>query len=70
LSDKAQDAAVHLGFTGTDSLQTLQIGDTVHTCGTWGGIATGATFVDPRFSGPGMLELTADPSDECKAKGR
>jgi autotransporter-associated beta strand protein len=70
LSDKAQDGAVHLGFTGTDSLHTLQIGDTVHRCGTWGGIASGATFVDPRFSGSGRLELTADPSDECQPKGR
>jgi autotransporter-associated beta strand protein len=70
LSDKAQDGAVHLGFTGTDSLHTLQIGDTVQRCGTWGGVATEATFVDPRFSGSGMLELSADPSDECKAKGR
>jgi len=70
LSDKTQDGAVHLGFTGTDSLHTLQIGDTVHRCGTWGGVASEATFVDPRFSGPGMLELTAEPGDECKAKGR
>ena len=70
LSDKAQDGAAHLGFSGTDSLHTLQIGDKVHRCGRWGGIATEATFVDPRFSGPGMLELTADPSDECEAKGR
>ena len=70
LSDKAQDGAVHLGFTGTDSLHTLQIGDTVQRCGTWGGVASEATFIDPRFSGPGILRLTADPSDECKAKGR
>jgi len=70
LSDKLQDGAVHLGFTGTDSLHTLQVGDTVQRCGTWGGVATEATFVDPRFSGPGMLELTAEPGDECKAKGR
>ncbi len=70
LSDKAQDGAVHLGFTETDSVHALQIGDTVQRCGTWGGVATEATFVDPRFSGPGILELTADPSDECKAKGR
>ncbi len=70
LSDKAQDHAVHLGFEGKDSVHSLQIADKVHRCGTWGGIASGAAFVDPRFSGPGMLELTADPSGECATKDR
>jgi autotransporter-associated beta strand protein len=70
LSDKAQDGAVHLGFEGRDSVHSLQIADKVHRCGTWGGIASGAAFVDPRFSGPGMLELTADPSGECATEGR
>ena len=70
LSDKTQDGAVHLGFTGTDSVHTLQIGEKVQRCGTWGGVASEATFVDPHFSGPGMLELTAEPGDECKAEGR
>ena len=61
---------MHLAFTGTDSLRTLEVGDTVHRCGTWGGVASEATFVDPRFSGPGMLKLTAEPGDKCKAKAK
>ena len=65
LSDKLQDRAVHLGFTGRDYVHSIQIGDTVHRCGTWGGIASAATFVDARFSGRGMLELTAEPASAC-----
>ena len=65
LSDKLQDGAVHLGFEGRDYVHSLQIRDVVHRCGTWGGIASKADFIDPHFSGPGMLELTAEPSTEC-----
>jgi len=60
LSDKLRDGAVHLGFTGRDYVHSLQVGDTVHRCGTWGGIASEATFIDARFSGRGMLELRAE----------
>lgn len=65
LSDRLPDRAVHLGFTGRDYVHSIQIGDTVHRCGTWGGIASAATFVDARFSGRGMLELTAEPATAC-----
>jgi len=65
LSDKLQDGAVHLGFDGRDYAHSLQIGDTMHRCGTWGGIGSEAVFIDPRFSGRGMLELTAETSTDC-----
>jgi hypothetical protein len=70
LSDKLQDGAVHLGFTGTDYVHSLHLGDTVHRCGTWGGMGSEAAFIDPRFSGSGMLELTAEPGEACKSKER
>jgi autotransporter-associated beta strand protein len=69
LSERLQDGAVNLGFAGADSIHTLRVGDEVHRCGTWGGVASEAMFVDARFSGPGMLELTAEPRDEC-ARGK
>ena len=65
LSDKLRDGAVHLGFTGRDYVHSLQVGDIVHRCGTWGGIASEATFIDARLSGRGMLELRAEPSTTC-----
>jgi autotransporter-associated beta strand protein len=70
LSDKLQDGAVHLGFTGMDYVHSLHLGDTVHRCGTWGGIGSEAAFIDPRFSGSGMLELTAEPGEACESKER
>jgi autotransporter-associated beta strand protein len=66
LAKKLRDGAVHLGFTGKDVLHSLQIGDKVHRCGTWGGFESDAMFTDTRFSGRGMLELTAEPGDDCK----
>ena len=70
LSAKLQDGAVHLGFTGQDSVHSLEVGDKVHRCGTWGGIGSEATFIDPHFTGHGMLELTAEPSEACKRSNR
>lgn len=66
LAAKLRDGAVHLGFERTDTVHSLQVGHTVHRCGTWGGIGSEAAFIDPRFTGPGMLELTAEPSDRCE----
>jgi len=65
LSKQLADGAVYLGFEGRDDVHSLQIGDTVHQCGTWGGIGSKADFVDARFSGSGTLELTAEPATNC-----
>lgn len=59
---------MNLDFTGPDYVHSLRIGDEVHRCGTWGGIGSETTFIDPRFTGHGMRELTADPSDECAVR--
>lgn len=65
LSETLEDGAVYLGFAGADSVHSLQVGDKEYRCGTWGGLASEAMFVDPRFSGPGMLELLAEPQNRC-----
>jgi autotransporter-associated beta strand protein len=67
LADTVQDGAIHLGFEGSDKVHSLEVGDKVYRCGTWGGIGSEAEFIDPRLSGRGMLELTAEPSSECTA---
>jgi len=59
------DGAFHLDFDGSNVVRTLQIGDTVHACGTWGGPESSAMFVDPVFSGRGVLELAAKPLEAC-----
>ena len=59
------DGAIRLDFRGRDVVQSLQIGGTLHRCGTWGGPESGAMFVDSVFSGPGVLELTAQAPEAC-----
>jgi len=59
------DGALRLDFDGSNVVRALQIGDTMHLCGTWGGPESDATFVDPVFSGRGVLELTAKPLEAC-----
>ena len=59
------DGAVRLDFDGRNVVRALQIGHTMHRCGTWGGPESGAMFVDPVFSGPGVLELAARPLEMC-----
>lgn len=54
------DGAIRLDFRGRNVVRALQIGDSLHRCGTWGGPESGAMFVDPVFSGRGVLEL-----DDC-----
>jgi hypothetical protein len=66
LSDSLQDGAIRLDFSGSDIVNTLQIGDTVHHCGTWGAIGSGAMFTDAVFSGSGMLQLAAAPIEGCR----
>ena len=65
LAKRLQDGAVHLGFEGRDVIHSLQIGDTVHRCGTWGSFESDADFTDPRFSGRGVLLLNADTDPDC-----
>ncbi|MGB3051785.1 MAG: hypothetical protein WBB42_12350 [Polyangiales bacterium] len=59
------DGAIRLDFKGRNVVRALQIGDTMHRCGTWGGPESGAMFVDAVFSGPGVLELSAQPPVAC-----
>ncbi|MGB5191507.1 MAG: hypothetical protein WBN70_00895 [Polyangiales bacterium] len=65
LSDSLEAGAVHLGFPGGDIVHSLQLGDVVHRCGTWGGPDSGAMFTDPHFSGPGTLELAGESMEAC-----
>ena len=59
------EGAIRLDFKGRDIVRMLQIGDTTHHCGTWGGPDSRAMFVDPVFSGRGILELSAQPRESC-----
>jgi len=59
------DGSLRLEFEGRNVVRALQIGDTVHLCGIWGGPESGAMFVDPVFSGQGVLELAARPLATC-----
>lgn len=59
------DGTIRLDFKGRDVVRALQIGDTMHHCGTWGGPESRAMFVDPVFSGRGVLELAARPLVAC-----
>jgi hypothetical protein len=65
LSKGLPDGSVRLDFEGRNVVRNLQIGDSMHRCGTWGGLESGAMFVDPVFSGPGVLELAAKPLEAC-----
>lgn len=66
LSDSLQDGAIRLDFSGSDIVGTLRIGDTVHRCGTWGAVDSGAMFTDAVFSGSGVLQLAAEPIEACR----
>jgi len=59
------DGSIRLDFKGRNVVQALQIGGTTHRCGTWGGPDSKAMFVDPVFSGRGVLELAAKPIEAC-----
>ena len=64
------DGTVRLDFRGRNAVRALQIGDTIHRCGTWGGPESGAAQVDPVFSGRGVLELGACTPDSEESTGR
>ena len=59
------EGAIRLDFRGRNLVRILQIGGKLHRCGTWGGPDSGAMFVDPVFSGRGVLELSAKPLEAC-----
>jgi autotransporter-associated beta strand protein len=59
------EGAIRLDFRGRDVVRMLRIGDATHHCGTWGGPDSRAMFVDPAFSGRGILELSAQPRESC-----
>lgn len=65
VAEGLRDGAIRLDFRGRNVLRALQLGDTMHRCGTWGGPESGAMFVDPVFSGRGVLELRANPLVAC-----
>lgn len=69
VSEDLAEGAIHLDFRGRNVVRVLQIGSTLHRCGTWGGPDSRAMFVDPVFSGRGILELSAKPLEACAAKG-
>lgn len=57
--------SIRLDFKGRDVVRALQLGQAMHRCGTWGGPDSKAMFVDPVFSGPGVLELSAQAPEAC-----
>lgn len=65
LVEDLSDGAIRLDFDGRNVVRSLQIGDAMHRCGTWGGPDSGAMFVDPVFSGLGVLELAAKALEAC-----
>ncbi|MEM9731561.1 MAG: hypothetical protein AAF997_23500 [Myxococcota bacterium] len=65
LAAELPDGAVQLDFKGKNVLQALRIGDETHRCGTWGGPDSKAMFIDPVFSGQGVLELAGQPIEAC-----
>jgi hypothetical protein len=65
IAEGLPEGAIRLEFEGGDVVHALQIGDRMHRCGTWGGPESGAMFVDPVFSGPGVLELSAKALEAC-----
>jgi autotransporter-associated beta strand protein len=64
LASGLEEGALHLDYKGRGELGALRIGDSSHRCGTWGGPDSRADFVDPVFSGPGMLVIGRDAA-EC-----
>jgi autotransporter-associated beta strand protein len=65
VAEGVAEGAIRLDFRGRNVVRILQIGDTTHLCGTWGGPDSRAMFVDPAFSGRGVLELSAKPLESC-----
>jgi hypothetical protein len=60
-----EEGSIRLEYKGRDVVKALQIGDTMHRCGTWGGPESDAMFIDPVFSGRGIIELAGQPLEVC-----
>jgi hypothetical protein len=65
VADGLRKGSIRLDFKGRDVVGALQLGSSTHRCGTWGGPDSKAEFVDPVFTGPGMLELSAGSPVAC-----
>ncbi len=65
VADDLTEGAIRLDFRGRNLVRILRIGGELHRCGTWGGPDSGAMFIDPVFSGRGVLELSAKPREAC-----
>jgi autotransporter-associated beta strand protein len=65
VSGDLAEGAIRLDFRGRNMVRSLQIGGELHRCGTWGGPDSRAMFIDPVFSGRGILELSAKPLEAC-----
>lgn len=65
VSEDLPEGAIRLDFRGRDVVRALQLRGELHRCGTWGGPDSGAMFVDPVFSGRGVLQLSAKPLEAC-----
>jgi autotransporter-associated beta strand protein len=65
VADDLTEGAIRLDFRGRNLVRILRIGGELHRCGTWGGPDSGAMFIDPVFSGRGVLELSAKPLEAC-----
>jgi hypothetical protein len=65
VAEDLPNGAIRLDFRGRNVVRALQVGDDLHRCGTWGGPESEAMFIDPVFSGPGVLELTGKPLEAC-----
>ena len=65
VSEDLPKGAIRLDFRGRNVVRALQLRGELHRCGTWGGPESGAMFVDPVFSGRGVLQLAAKPLEAC-----
>ncbi|MEM7437022.1 MAG: hypothetical protein AAF436_17850 [Myxococcota bacterium] len=65
LAEGLAEGAVRLDYKGRNVVQALRIGNATHRCGTWGGPESKAMFVDPVFSGRGVIELAGQPIEDC-----
>ncbi|NNE17769.1 MAG: hypothetical protein HKN10_04740 [Myxococcales bacterium] len=70
LEEGLPDGALRLDFRGRGVVRSLRIGNAMHRCGTWGGPESGAMFVDPVFSGRGILELSGKPIEACASASK
>ena len=61
LADTLAAGAVFLNYSGTEQLQSVTIGSTTYTSGTFGGVGSGATHENAMFRGTGLI-MVPEPS--------